>query len=251
LFIGEVALLGTDFPVVTVEHDWNASLGVNALEEVIYGEEACFVIILYGETSLDRIRKPLKGNTPAFHRRLSFSESSAKMNVDCRVRSPRETHDVHNLPVNSQVFNRIQNYALTERAEAVELTWMKRDTLIGAPSNIASLLKERAKLIPLWQLLELILRSPRNHVGRHPIDLDAYLLIPLEDAAETLDIFNGKVTCHLLTVGFKSPLNHGPEAALLSKGHIQTSITEFDIFQLLSPCKSNLILFLQRGKEKY
>jgi hypothetical protein len=157
LLIGKVTLLRTYFPVVTVEYNWDTSLGVNALKEIIDREEASFIIVLYGEARLDRFRKPLKSDAPAFHRRLSFSESSAEMNVDCRVRGSRKTHDVHDLAVNSQVFDGIQNYALSKRAKTIELPWVKRDPLVRAPGDPTGLLKKSAKLVPLRKILELIL----------------------------------------------------------------------------------------------
>ena len=134
---GEAAI--TELMVMVIEDNWDSNTLRNFME-VNDAVAVGFIIILDSEPALYAVRHPLEVVTPAIHRLFFLAKCAAKVDVDLRSRGVRHAHDIHDLAVNAQVANTVEDNMLTWGCQAVELSGMEAEALAAIAGKLTSAL---------------------------------------------------------------------------------------------------------------
>lgn len=125
---------------------------------------AGLVIILDCQATSDALREEVNVLAPPIDRVVLLTEHTTEVNVDLRLWGPGKPHDVHDLTVNPEITDAVLDDVLMGRGQAVELAWMKRDALSSLEGQTTDLFELISDGRPVWQLVELVLRSPWDHI---------------------------------------------------------------------------------------
>ena len=134
---GEAAV--AELVMVIVKDDWDSD-SLRDFVEINDAVAVGFVIILDSEPALYAVRHPLEVVTPAIHRLFFLAKCAAKVDVDLRSRGVRHAHDIHDLAVNTQVADAIEDNMLTWGCQAVELSGMEAEALAAIAGKLTGTL---------------------------------------------------------------------------------------------------------------
>jgi hypothetical protein len=172
--------------MMVIKYNWNVGVLVNEIIKFFSSVERGLIIVLQSKAGLNIV-----GNKIPIIKELSNSHrlvlvSCTNMNIDLVVMRARKAHKVKNIGVDSKILDGIGGHRRVRRGELVERTGMKSKTLTNRSSIITTLTKHSSNLLNIRKVVNTILGSPRDHIGRHTIKLDIVSSIPNKDGIKVI-----------------------------------------------------------------